>query len=381
VIHEFEHVSRGRIQYLLAMSVQLTEQYEDDDEPMSSSRGQCAPLTAQSIRCTFSSESLIDHLDALHAESGGIKVQDSRTPSRHAYGLANKGLTGIEAFMLHFPVISFPTSLVISEQSLASYQLLFRHLFFAKHVERRLVNIWLDQQMMKELQSLRKALGPTYCLRQRMLHFMQNLIYYMMYEVIEPNWLELESAVRAGEESIDDREQPQYGTRNVDDILDVHDEFLRRSLEECLLTDPDLIATLTKLMSTCLLFSDQMKRFMTKTKIFEEKTSLNLEKQRMQQQSVINPDTMKTNRALRKNLIAIRDERRNRLARQTARVERELTNESYKRMISRYDEVFNDNLGEFVMQLKEGRSRNWHGENLFLRLDYNGYVTKSMGMD
>ena len=47
----------------------------------------------------------------------------------------------------------------------------------------------------------------------------------------------------------------------------VHNDFVRRTLKECLLTNRDLIRALTKMMTTCLLFSDQMKKFMKVTQI------------------------------------------------------------------------------------------------------------------
>jgi gamma-tubulin complex component 2 len=153
---------------------------------------------------------------------------------------------------------------------------MFRHLFFAKHVERRLVGTWLDHQMIKEYSSLRKDMGKTYCLRQRMLHFMQNFVYYMMFEVIEPNFLSMESQL-LGRETKGDGKYSFANTKNdtskqqtVDDVLRIHNDFVRRALKECLLTNWDLIRTLTKLMTTCLLFSDQMKLLMEATKIDEE---------------------------------------------------------------------------------------------------------------
>eukprot|EP01052_Picozoa_sp_SAG31_P031682 SAG31_NODE_3383_length_4335_cov_2.093012_4_plen_75_part_00 len=33
-----------------------------------------------------------------------------------------------------------------------------------------------------------RALALSFQLRQRMLHFLHNFLYYMMFEVIEPNW-------------------------------------------------------------------------------------------------------------------------------------------------------------------------------------------------
>ena len=208
---------------------------------------------------------MTEHLDKLHAASGGIDTHEPWTPLRHPYGgSSDDELTGLDAFMVNLPSIPFPVSFVLSQRALACYQLLFRHLFFAKHVERRLVGIWQDHQGMKELQSLRGSMGPTFLLRQRMLHFAQNLIYYMMLEVIEPHWTEMAAIVATSE-----RKQ-----RTVDDILQVHMQFQQRILEACLLTNRDLIRALTKLMKTCLLFSDQMNLFMKATKIEDDKHNI-----------------------------------------------------------------------------------------------------------
>lgn len=261
---EQKDVSRGRVNQWMNTCIHLTEPNNEDTISVLSSVGAmkpAGPLKAQMIRCSFAPESLIDHLDALHAESGGIDAHEPKTPSRHLYGTTASEITGIEAFSIHFDRIPFPTSLILSQQALSKYQLLFRHLFFSKHVERRLVGIWLDHQMMKKFQSLRRAMGPTYCLRQRMLHFMQNFIYYMMFEVIEPKWLDMENSIRK-------KSSPE--TQTVDDIIYVHNKFLDAALTECLLTNRELVRTLTKLMRTCLLFSDQLKRFMEMTKIVSE---------------------------------------------------------------------------------------------------------------
>ena len=51
------------------------------------------------------------------------------------------GLSGIEAFSLDYKV-KWPLSLVISRKSLFKYQMLFRHLFFCRHVERQLCAVW-----------------------------------------------------------------------------------------------------------------------------------------------------------------------------------------------------------------------------------------------
>ena len=55
--------------------------------------------------------------------------------------------------------------------------------------------------------------------------------------------------------------------RTADEVLSEHNDFLQKTLNECLLSNRDLVRTLTKLMTTCLLFSDQMKLFIEQTQI------------------------------------------------------------------------------------------------------------------
>lgn len=80
-------------------------------------------------------------------------------------------------------------------------------------------------------------------------------------------------------------------------------------------------------------------------------------------------------------MITENEERKLRMNKQAARVERELANESYKRMIERFDEVFSENLARFMKQLLAASDEH-HSQkaNLCIRLDYNGYVTKQMGL-
>ena len=341
-----------------------------------------------SLKGEFATQSLINDLDELHAYDGGIKTHEPKTPSRHVYGGANKGLTGVEGFMLDFHSMPFPLSLILSRSTIRNYQLMFRHLFFAKHVERRLVGTWLDHQMIKEYTTLRKDLGKTYCLRQRMLHFMQNFLYYMMFEVIEPNFLRMESQILG--RTVKDEDSFSYSTvkkatksQNVDDILSIHNDFIKSTLKECLLTNRDLIRTLTKLMTTCLLFSDQMKLFMEATKIDEEQSSIATEARQKRTRymyetaGVLND---KKEKRIREALMALSQQRKVRKQRQIDMLQRELRTETYKNMIIRFEQVFNSNLSEFMKQLmadSEGRYHT-HLSNLCVRLDYNGFVTRSM---
>ena len=71
---------------------------------------------------------------------------------------------------------------MLSKNAITKYQLIFRHLFHCKHVERQLSASWLSQQATKGLGAA-ASFSASYGLRQRMLHFLQNLEYYMMFEV------------------------------------------------------------------------------------------------------------------------------------------------------------------------------------------------------
>ena len=86
----------------------------------------------------------------------------------------------------------------------------------------------------------------------------------MTFEVIENNWMEMQRSIGL---SGDHGRLPGDVDQTVDDILNVHSDFLKKTLEACLLTNRELIRSLTKLLNTCLLFTDQMKRFMDTTKI------------------------------------------------------------------------------------------------------------------
>lgn len=356
-------VSRGRVQNSLATSIARTSDLLDDlqsgvDAPQSSQ-------LATALRCSFKKQSLIEELDDLHRKKGASK-RNTR----------NRDLTGFEALQLDFKSIPFPASLVLSHSQIRSYQFIFRQIFFAKYVERQLVTVWSDHQLMKQMVSLSDALKLTFCLRRRMLHFIQNFVYYMKFDVIEPNWRELECKLKAAREhrsNDNTTSSTRQFPRTVDDLLYEHNQFLIRIITQCLLTNSDLIRASTKIMTTCLLFTTQMKLFMGTTKIDEHHklTAAECSKLRHTGQNKKKNDALKTE---------FRMQREERLRRCSDRIIGELTTDNFQHMILRFDEVFSANLGEFMKSLKSdyGRRSNAHLTNLFMQLDYNGFVSASM---
>jgi gamma-tubulin complex component 2 len=369
-------ISLGRIQHWLSSAIYLTDQDASADKQ---SRSPCCSLLPSDLVTRFTTNGLLFHLDKLLASPSVVDSNRtiSGSPRRERPNNANPDeITGLDTFLIDFKSIPFPLSLVLTKQAMASYQLLFRHLFYTKYVERRLVGIWQDHQALRELQALRGALGRTFLLRQRMLHFVQNLVYYMMLEVIEPNWSEFENEVLASDALM---------KLNADDICTSHARFLRKTLGACLMTNRDVLGSITKLLGTCLLFTNEMKTFMHATKLEDDRRSVTKEKrirlQRTLTERSVSRHSSLSRLAVEKILIEDIAERRARVQQQTTRVQREVSSQSYRLMIARFDEVFSGHLSDFMLQLKyaDGLVHS-HKSNLCTRLDYNGYTSRAFGL-
>jgi gamma-tubulin complex component 2 len=376
------NLSFGRIQHWLNTSIQITEHQGEEgivmaatstkNSDFSQEQQQPRQLSPNELRCTFARETLMVHLDRLHGSSGVIARNEPITPKRSAYGgIPEDGPTGLDVFMMDFTTIPFPVSLVLSPKAVEKYQFLFRLLFYTKQVERRLVGVWMDHQAMKELPSLQlPSLRRSLLLRQRMLHCVHNLIYYMMFEVIEPNWLEMEAGIASP--------AAQKG-QTVDDILAVHNQFLERTVEACLLTNSDLVCALTRLLRTCLLFSNQMELFMKRIKIHDDRQQVATEKQKLIQRSLndrVGGSRPLDRKALRGSMRRDRLARQERIQEQTRRVEREVAQPSYTTMVARYDDIFSKELVDFLHLVSQSNESS-HSQrvNLCIRLDYNGFLS------
>ncbi|XP_051155643.1 gamma-tubulin complex component 2-like isoform X1 [Leptopilina boulardi] len=156
----------------------------------------------------------------------------------------DKVLSGLEAFVFNYD-LKWPVSLVINRKAIACYQMLFRHLFYCKHVERLLCRVWISNKIAKTFtHEAAMAYRQAFSVRQRMLDCIQHLEYYMMVEVIEPNWhLFLNKMSKV---------------TNVDDVLSVHQDLQDSCLRECMLTDPDLLTCITGICATCVEFCEFM---------------------------------------------------------------------------------------------------------------------------
>eukprot|EP00956_Cyclotella_meneghiniana_P015803 scaffold24550_cov60-Cyclotella_meneghiniana.AAC.8 len=364
-------VSRGQVQDAVETSIGRTSDFilqsSSSDLNHMSSLPQATQL-ASALSCGFKQQSLVEELDDLHRQTHG-KLSKGKT--------RQKELNGYEALQLELKRIPFPTSLVLAHSPMRIYQFLFRQIFFAKYVERQLVNLWSDHQLMKQMSAL-KEMKKTFCLRRRMIHFIQNFVYYIKFDVVEPNWRELESKlIAAKQHCTKSQASSQLGgsfPRTVDDLLAEHNQFLINVINQCLLTNSDLIRASLKIMTACLLFTDQMRLFMATTKIADHHEVTRSEGTKMRHSGLAK---QKIDNARKSQF---REQRQERTRRCSDRITREARTETFEHMVQKFDMVFSAHLSDFMMALKYdcGNRSSGHYTNLFMQLDYNEFVSSSL---
>ena len=146
--------------------------------------------------------------------SGGQRHQYQHVPISGMNSMQNYKC--VDSFTLDYKV-QWPLTLVISRRAITKYQLIFRHLFLCKFIERHLGNSWLMHQGTKEL-NLGGHFLSSYNLRHRMHHFCRNYVYYIVVEVLEPNFHKFKQSLEK--------------VKTVDEILELHNTFLDQCLKE-----------------------------------------------------------------------------------------------------------------------------------------------------
>ncbi|KAI6110393.1 Spc98 family-domain-containing protein [Pisolithus croceorrhizus] len=143
-----------------------------------------------------------------------------------------KALLAIDALALDYTV-KFPLSLVISRKTILRYQLLFRFLLHLKHVEQSLASMWIEQKTapwrrpVPNHPEFEKWRLRVTLLRTRMLSFIQQILAFVTFEVLEPNWRSLGVTLTK--------------VTTVDQLPRDHVDFLDTCLKECMLSSAKLL--------------------------------------------------------------------------------------------------------------------------------------------
>jgi hypothetical protein len=223
----------------------------------------------------------------------------------------------------------------------------------------------------------------------------------MMIEVVEPSWHAMASSLRlAG---------------SIDDVTACHGSFLDTCLADCLLTTPDVLKILTKLVTLCLLFSKQIAQAIESHRLSEaeldERAGLNkaserarAERERGAYHAADNVDegTRGSGTVIRRpigNVAAApksseRIRRQRRLVVQTEAMQHTMAQYGWQAMILKSNRMFDALLRDFLVALLERCARvpatasatssssggsSSQLAHLISRLDYNGFYTRTLG--
>ncbi|KAF8191280.1 gamma-tubulin complex, DGRIP84/SPC97 component [Pholiota molesta] len=205
-------------------------------------------LFREDIRVTMADSGLYDFLMKVVTVTGAVKAEEGPAGPEETKKEKEekKPMQAIDAMMFDYQV-KFPLSLVISRKTILRYQLLFRFLLHLKHVEQGLCSMWTEQ--MTTPWRCPVPHHPEFAgwrlrvclLRARMLAFVQQILAYVTFEVLEPNWHALEAKLEK--------------VVTVDQLLRDHVDFLDTCLKESMLTSSSLIRACSKSIIACQTFA------------------------------------------------------------------------------------------------------------------------------
>lgn len=150
----------------------------------------------------------------------------------------------IEALVLNMKV-KWPLSLIISKKSLIQYRIIFRLLMLCKHAENKICEMWSIQQNFKEIEI--DILKPSFFLRDKMISYLKNLIYFIFSEVIEPNY-------RVFIENLNK-------SKSLEELILHHNTFLDNCFKQCLLDKTELLELMLRINNAIIYFSNLFIRF------------------------------------------------------------------------------------------------------------------------
>ena len=142
--------------------------------------------------------------------------------------------SAIDALTLDYTV-KFPLSLVISRKTILRYQLLFRFLLHLKHVEQSLSAMWIEQKAAPWRRAVpshpefERWRSRVFLLRARMLSFVQQILAFATFEVLEPNWRELERKLEVASRDLQEREDAVH--RREDELDAREAQILAKELD------------------------------------------------------------------------------------------------------------------------------------------------------
>lgn len=200
---------------------------------------------ASQVRATYDHRSVLNMLIAITQKSTASTATSgasypARPASQHVPNHLKQKLVR-ESFMLSYRP-PWPLSILVPDAAMAQYQMIFRHIFDLKWVERELnaASVLLATTKFLSISHRRssfsssssssssptaaaaRSLKSAYATCQVMTHFFRQYLLYATFEVIEPLWRGLEGQLQ--------------GAETIDEMLLHHQSFLSKAMKGLLLS-------------------------------------------------------------------------------------------------------------------------------------------------
>ncbi|MCL4125079.1 UNVERIFIED_CONTAM: hypothetical protein GTU68_066359 [Idotea baltica] len=181
----------------------------------------CKPASAlHPHNLSFLLETAIAASNAQHEEADILKRLDVRLLE------CSPGETGWDVFSLDYHVDG-PIGTVFTADCMRQYLMLFNSLWRAKHMECILSATWKQQaatsKLCRALPELGGALHRIQLLLTEMIHLVQQMAYYMTFEVLECSWSALINKLTSAQ--------------SLDDVIRAHAQFLKNIVAGALLDE------------------------------------------------------------------------------------------------------------------------------------------------
>ena len=239
------------------------------------------------------------------------------------------------------PEILWPLNLIFSKKNIMKYKLIFKQLIRLKFIEKLLYNAFILQQHFKEL-NIQIKLKDSFFLRDCMINFIKNLIYYLFNEVIEPNYLQLIKNLE--------------NSKSMEDVINYHDKFLDNCLNDGLIID-NLKGKLNDILNCCYFYCHLI--FKYHNTIIENSQEI--------MHDIVSQNKEYRNEFTRKK---IKNKEKNYALKQAfLKVEG-----TYRNLLDKINGGFNTRLKNFLETIKQiNDNHKTNLANLLIKIDYNNY--------
>ena len=241
------------------------------------------------------------------------------------------------------PVIQWPLNLIFSKKNIMKYKLLFRHLIRLKFIEKLLYDTFASQQDFKEL-NIQSKLKDSFFLRDCMLNFIKNLIYYLFNEVIEPNYIQLMKNLSTA--------------KSMEEVINYHDIFLDKCINEGLIIE-NLKGKLNEILNCCHYYCHLIFQYNNNIKIKSQEVLQNISMNRKKEDY--------KDEYIRKK---IKNKEKNYSLKQAFNS----VEVTYKNLINKLSNAYNNRLKSFLETIKQiNDNHKTNLANLLIKIDFNNY--------